>query len=309
MSTSPAPDDGVRLDLAVDARSDDLDIATAVAREAGRRLLEHRTEFVARVLGTQVLGNDALAAATSRAGTGELSRDDIRALKDTADAMSHNYIVERLAELRPGDAVLSEEGVDLADRDESERVWIVDPLDGTSEYGQRRADWAVHVALWERDTSAPTGGHLLAGVVELPAQGRTLTTGDAAIELPIPADRPIRFVSSRSRPPLMLDDVIAALEVLLAERGVTGQGVEILRVGSVGAKVAEIIAGRADVYLHDSGFYEWDLAAPLAVAHHYGIDARHLDGSDFELNQRPPFVRNSLFCTAALEPLVREAMS
>lgn len=277
-------------------QADDLQVAVALAREAGRRLVEHRADFLTR------LGRDA------QSGTGQtLTRDEVRALKDSADAMSHVYLTEQLAALRPDDAVLSEEGVDRAHRDDAERVWIVDPLDGTSEYGQQRSDWAVHVALWQRDAS-PAGGTLIAGVVELPGQHRTLTTGDAALDLPIPRHRAVRFVASRSRPPAMLGDVMTRLADRLAQDGLNTHGVELIQVGSVGAKVNEIIAGNAEVYLHDSGFFEWDLAAPLAVADHYGLYARHLDGSRFQLNQRPPFVRDSLFCIAALEAYLAEAL-
>jgi 3'(2'), 5'-bisphosphate nucleotidase len=230
-------------------------------------------------------------------------KDRRRELKDAADRASHLLIMERLLAARPDDAILSEEGVDITARDDAGRVWIVDPLDGTSEYGQGRSDFAVHIALWGRAATSPS--QLTVGVVDLPAQGLTRSTTDEVAELPpFPRDRPLRFVVSRSRPPAMTVSGLEALSQQLSDAGLTDQGVEVINVGSVGAKVAEVLAGRADAYLHDSGFYEWDVAAPLAVAHHYGLTAMHIDGSAITFNHRPPWVTDLVVSLPALGPFV-----
>src|SRR5262249_7464543 len=151
-----------------------------------------------------------------------------------------------LARSRPGDAVLSEEGADNPVRLSSARVWIVDPLDGTREFSELgRRDWAVHVALWE-------SGELVAGAVALPAQGVTLATPDVT---PPPAHPgPPRIVVSRTRPP--------AIALQVCER----LGGTLVEMGSAGAKVAAVIQGSVEVYVHAGGQYEWDSAAPVAVA-------------------------------------------
>src|SRR5688572_16247590 len=95
---------------------------------------------------------------------------DAGQLRADGDRQSHLFLMEQLAEARPDDAVLSEEGKDDPVRLEADRVWIIDPLDGTREFGEvPRDDWAVHVALWER-------GELVAGAVARPAMGTTLAT-------------------------------------------------------------------------------------------------------------------------------------
>ncbi len=236
-----------------------------------------------------------------RADHGEIRSDDkpaLKALRDTADAQSQTLIDAGIT-LSPGQAILSEEAVDDPRRLSAEQVWIVDPLDGTWEYGQGRHDWAVHIALY--DTSS---GRMLLGVVELPAQSLTRTSGDADAQLPsLPDDRPLRVVASRTRPPADLDGIVARLAQRL------GREVEVVSVGSVGAKVNEILSGRAEAYLHDTGFYEWDLAAPLAVAKHYGLVCNHWDGSEVVFNQMPPFVRNIFVSHPAIAEELRACLS
>jgi 3'(2'), 5'-bisphosphate nucleotidase len=238
----------------------ELDTAEAVARAAGTLLLQIREE------------------------TGAIPADDkeaLRALRDRADSAAHDLIVERLP-VADGYGMLSEEGVDNDARLGARRVWIVDPLDGTWEYGQGRSDFGVHIALWDMGTQ-----RMLLGIVDLPDQGLTRTSADGSPSLaPLPSHRPIRVVASRTRPPADLEGIVARL----ADR--VGHAVEIVNVGSVGAKVNEILSGRAEAYLHDTGFYEWDLAAPLAVAKHYGLICDHWDGSEVTFNLMPPFVRN-----------------
>jgi len=213
-----------------------------------------------------------------RAGGGEPD-----ALRKAGDRQSHEFLAAQLAELRPRDAVLSEEGRDDPARLSADRVWIVDPLDGTREFGEPgRTDWAVHVALWER-------GKLSAGAVALPAQGTVLSTAEPPAPPP-PAEpgRPVRVLVSRTRPPVLLDRL--AKEVDLA----------LVPLGSAGAKAAAVISGTADAYVHSGGQYEWDSAAPVAVAVAAGLHASRLDGSDLEYNRADPFLPDILICSAGL---------
>lgn len=262
----------------------DAELAIAVAQEAGQVLLALREDF------------------------GPVEADDKvrrRELRDLGDRTAHVLITDRLLAARPDDAVLSEEGVDETPRDTADRVWIVDPLDGTSEYGLGRSDWAVHIALWERDR--PIGSAISVGVVDLPSQGITLSTIDTdRCRTIIGSHESARIVVSRSRPPELTTDRLEEIEDRLREGGVTDAGVKVLNVGSVGAKVAEVVAGRADAYVHDSGFYEWDVAAPLAVAKHYGLVACHLTGDEVTFNHRPPWVANLVVAVEQLAPYLRE---
>lgn len=256
--------------------SAELDLARSVASAAGELLVQIRTQA------GPIDGQDKAA---------------LKELRDSADRAAHNLIVEQLT-LAEGDALLSEEGVDDEERLSARRVWIVDPLDGTWEYGQNRADFGVHIALWDMQTK-----HMVLGVVDLPAQGLVRTSGDLEAELPmLPGDRPLRIVASRNRPPAELEAICARLAARI------GQPVEVVNVGSVGAKVNEILSGRAEAYLHDTGFYEWDLAAPLAVAHHYGLACDHWDGSAVDFNLMPPFVKNVFVSHPAIAEDLRASL-
>ena len=259
----------------------DAELSRDVAQEAGQLLLELRSTF------------------------GPIDdKDAANSLRKQGDRLSHELIMERLTAARPDDAILSEEGADNASRLTAERLWIVDPLDGTYEYGQGRADFAVHIALWE-----PAGAILSACTVDLPAQGLTRSVLDVVdAPAPLPTDRPIRIVASRSRPPATLPATVELLAASLAEAGITDQGVEIIDVGSVGATVNEIIAGRAEAYVHDTGFYEWDVAAPYGVASHYGLVPSHVDGSTVLFNAMPPYVTDLTVSHPALVDLLREAL-
>ncbi len=260
----------------------DIELATRIAQTAGMLILGLRTEF-----GPIEPGD----------------KDRRKDLKDAADRASHEYIAGELLAARPDDALLSEEGVDNSERDDSGRLWIVDPLDGTAEYGSGLADFAIHVALWER-SDAPASNLSLA-VVDLPAQGITRSTADDPADVPVfDRGRPVRLVVSRSRPPVIAGLGLARFAEQLADAGVTDHGVEVINVGSVGAKVGEMLCGRADAYVHDSGFYEWDVAAPLAVATHYGLATGHIDGSQVTFNHRPPWVENLVVCVPALAPFL-----
>lgn len=196
--------------------------------------------------------DDALAARLAT-WTGRLLVDvrDSTVLSGTAlgaagDAIAHRFLVAALAAARPGQAVLSEEAPDDRERLDRRTVWIVDPLDGTREYGEGRDDFAVHVAL-VRD------GEAVVGAVALPAPGFTYSTGNA-LELHDASARPLRIVDSRTRPPAFVEHMAEAL------------GAEIVTMGSMGAKTMAVLRGEADAYVHAGGYHEWDAAAPVAVA-------------------------------------------
>jgi 3'(2'), 5'-bisphosphate nucleotidase len=206
--------------------------------------------------------------------------DDVER-KAAGDAESHRFLVAELARLRPGDAVLSEEGADDAARLDAERVWIVDPLDGTREFSELdRSDWAVHVALWER-------GELTAGAVALPALGTTLGTADPPV-LPDRADGPLRLLVSRTRPPALVEELARVLDG------------ELVPMGSAGAKAMAVVRGEADVYVHGGGQYEWDSAAPVAVARAAGLHTSRLDGSPLIYNRSDPWLPDLLVCRPEL---------
>jgi 3'(2'), 5'-bisphosphate nucleotidase len=196
--------------------------------------------------------------------------------KAAGDKRSHDYLMQALAQSRPADAVLSEEGADDPARLRAQRVWIVDPLDGTREFSELgRADWAVHVALWE-------SGELVAGAVGLPAQGITLAT-PVVTQPPAYRGSP-RIVVSRTRPPAIALQVRERLDGTLVE------------MGSAGAKVAAVIQGSAEVYVHAGGQYEWDSAAPVAVARAAGLHTSRLDGSALQYNRPDPLLPDLVVC-------------
>jgi 3'(2'), 5'-bisphosphate nucleotidase len=200
-----------------------------------------------------------------------------RSLRAEGDRSSHEFLVAALADARPDDAVLSEEGRDNPVRLSANRVWIVDPLDGTREYGETdRTDWAVHVALWQ-------DGELTAGAVALPAQGRVLATGEPPT-VPSPYGGPPRLLVSRTRPPGLVGDVATKL------------GGELVPLGSAGAKAMAVALGDAEIYLHAGGQYEWDSAAPVAVARAAGLHCSRVDGSALRYNQPDPLLPDLLIC-------------
>ena len=198
--------------------------------------------------------------------------------KDLGDRRSHEFLVGRLAELHPGDGILSEEGVDDDARLAQQRVWIIDPLDGTREFGEvPRVDWAVHVAL-------VIDGEPVAGAIGLPAQDHAvLSTASPPPTPPAPGEHP-RIVVSRSRPPAWADGLAAAL------------GGVLVPLGSAGAKIAAVIRGEADIYVHAGGQYEWDSAAPVAVALAAGLHASRIDGSPLRYNRANPWMPDLMVC-------------
>jgi 3'(2'), 5'-bisphosphate nucleotidase len=232
----------------------------------------------------------------------ELSADLLRRLRDeitdadtlraAGDKRSHELIIAELARWRPADAVLSEEGADDGlDRLTADRVWIVDPLDGTREYGEPgRTDWAVHIGLWAH-------GRLAAGAVALPAQHRVLGTDPPPAYPPLDGDRRIRLVASRTRAPAFLTQLAADLSA------------ELVPMGSAGAKVAAVIAGDADAYVHAGGMYEWDSAAPVAVATATGLHASRIDGATLEYNRADPLLPDLVVCRKDLAPRLLAALA
>jgi 3'(2'), 5'-bisphosphate nucleotidase len=310
--------------------ADDHELARDLAAEAGRRLLELR----------------------ARGGQPDL-------LRKAGDRLSHEFLTAALADRRPGDVVLSEEGADDPARLTASRVWIVDPLDGTREFGEAgRTDWAVHVALWQRTGSVGSGGSgdLIAGAVALPAQGQVLSTvpaepaqcsigpvitgpmfhriGDGAQGGGAGGDKEadgaggaagvdghdagtaagvdghdagtaagarggdgrVRIVVSRTRAPRFVRDISDLIDA------------ELVPLGSAGAKVAAVVCGEADAYLHAGGFYEWDTAAPVAVARAAGCHASRIDGSPLAYNQASLWMPDILVCRPALAGTLLQAI-
>jgi len=197
--------------------------------------------------------------------------------KDEGDRQAHEYLVAALAEHRPNDAVLSEEGKDDARRLDAERVWIIDPLDGTREYGEiPRTDWAVHVALTQ-------SGRPIAGAVALPALGATLATGTPAAVGERPSTAP-RVIASRSRPGPAAEAVAHALAG------------EMVFMGSAGAKAMAVVRGEVDIYAHTGGMYEWDSCAPVAVAQAAGFHTSRIDGTELRYNNADPYLPDLLIC-------------
>ncbi|MQA27147.1 MAG: 3'(2'),5'-bisphosphate nucleotidase CysQ [Micromonosporaceae bacterium] len=223
----------------------------------------------------------------------ELGHTDPKALRDAGDQRSHELLMEAFAAWRPDDAVLSEEGADDPARLDAERVWIVDPLDGTREYSEEgRTDWAVHVALWRRGVPAPG---LVAGAVALPAQGVVLAS-DRAAPARAEAGGAIRIAVSRTRPP----EFMAALASEL--------GAELVPMGSAGAKVCAVAQGTVEAYVHAGGQYEWDSAAPVSVALATGHYASRLDGSTLEYNRPDPMLPDLVVCRPDIAPRLLAAL-
>ena len=211
-------------------------------------------------------------------------------LRDEGDGRAHRLLAARLAEVRPHDGLLSEEGVDSARRLGRERVWIVDPLDGTREYGEAgRTDWAVHVAL-------AIGGDLVAGAVALPARDLVLATSPPPAPPPPAPDGVLRVVTSRSRMPQAATRVAAAL------------GASLVPLGSAGAKAMAVVLGEADAYAHAGGMYEWDSAAPAAVAAAAGLHVSRVDGSPLVYNRPDPWLPDLLVCRPELAVACLDAM-
>jgi 3'(2'), 5'-bisphosphate nucleotidase len=239
-------------ELPAAAATDDHVLATWLATVAGERLLEVRSEGL-----------------------------EGKALKDAGDLAAHDLLMDLLAEHRPDDAVLSEEGKDDKARLEASRVWIVDPLDGTREFSEPpRDDWAVHVALWQ-------DGELVAGAVAQPALGETFNTGRPPVVPSRTSTRP-RIAVSRTRPPAFVEALAAEIDA------------ELVPMGSAGVKVLSVARDVTDAYVHAGGQYEWDNAAPVAVARSAGLFCSRIDGSELRYNQDDVSLPDLIVCRPEL---------
>lgn len=231
------------------------------------------------------LAGDCLLQLRARRGFADASE-----LRDAADLAAHRLLMDELTAHRPDDAVLSEHGSAGAVHDVLARCWIVDPLDGTKEYGEPgREDWAVHVALAE-------GHDLTAAAVALPARGIVLSTLDPPTPPRQAPSEVIRIVASRSRQPAFLAPLARQLDA------------EIVPLGSAGAKTAAVLLGEADAYLHSGGQYVWDSAAPVAVAMAGGFHASRLDGSPLAYRERDPWLPDLLVCRPDLTDRLLSAL-
>ena len=240
----------------------DQQLASRVATEAGVMLVELRDELVAEGI-------------------------HYWDLKDEGDVAGHRYIMSALTAARPDDVILSEEAADNRRRLSAERVWIIDPIDGTNEFAEHpRHDWAIHIALWE-------AGELTAASVALPTLGITFDASPAAVVPPSTRAKPL-LVTSRSRNPYCAVMVANAL------------GCDVARLGSAGAKAMAVVMGEADIYVHDGGMYQWDSAAPSAVAKAAGLHVSRIDGSPLKYNQESLWLPDFLVCRTELaEPALK----
>lgn len=212
------------------------------------------------------------------------------ALGKAGDQTANQFLVHAIRAARPNDGLLSEEMKCDGDRLGKSRVWIVDPVDGTREYGERREDWAVHVAL-------TIDGVAAVGAVSLPGAGLVFRS-DQPQPVPPPAD-PLRMLVSRTRP---APEAVAVAEQL---------GATLVPMGSAGAKAMAVVRGEADIYLHSGGQYEWDSAAPVAVAAAHGLHCSRLDGTPLVYNREDVYLPDLLICPKELAEqvltLIREA--
>ena len=208
-----------------------------------------------------------------------------KALGKAGDQTANQFLVHAIREARPDDGLLSEEMKCDGERLGKSRVWIVDPVDGTREYGGARQDWAVHVGL-------AIDGVATIGAVALPGAGLVLRS-DQPQAVPAPGS-PLRMLVSRTRP--------AAEAVSVAER----LGATLVPMGSAGAKAMAVVRGEADIYLHSGGQFEWDSAAPVAVALAHGLHCSRIDGSPLVYNQEDTYLPDLLICP---KPLAAQILS
>jgi 3'(2'), 5'-bisphosphate nucleotidase len=243
---------------------EDEELATRLAAEAGVLLMELRSGF----------------------------EGDRSSLAKAGDRRAHEYLVPEIARLRPDDAIVSEEDDESARPwPRPSRQWVIDPLDGTREYSEGRADFAVHVAL-------VVDGTAVTGAVALPGEGMVLSTGGASKALLAPRpEGPVRMLVSRTRPP---EEARAVAELLSAE---------LVPMGSAGAKSMAVVRGLGDAYLHSGGQYEWDSAAPVAVAVAAGAHASRLDGSPIRYGSRDAWLPDLLICRPELTTDILQALA
>lgn len=200
-----------------------------------------------------------------------------KALGKAGDATANEFLCHALRAARPDDGLLSEEEKDNAARLSKSRVWIVDPVDGTREYGEQRSDWAVHVGL-------AIDGVATAGAVALPGLNGGIVLRSDAGAVPSLSTRRPRFLISRTRP---------AKEAVAVAKALNG---ELIEMGSAGAKAMAVVLGEAEIYLHSGGQYEWDNCAPVAVALAHGLHCSRIDGSSLQYNREDPYLPDLLIC-------------
>lgn len=211
-------------------------------------------------------------------------------LKDEGDWAAHRFIFDALRTNRPDDVILSEEAADDRTRLTADRVWIIDPIDGTNEFAEPpRQDWAIHIALWEK-------GALVAGSVALPSLGLVFDADPPPVVPPTTRSRPV-LVTSRTRNPYCAVIVAHAL------------GCDVGRLGSAGAKTMAVVMGEADIYVHDGGMYQWDSAAPAAVARAAGLHVSRIDGSPLVYNETSLWLPDILVCRTELAEQALQALS
>jgi 3'(2'), 5'-bisphosphate nucleotidase len=223
----------------------------------------------------------------------ELGFDDPRALGAAGDKRANALILERLRDVRPDDGVLSEEAHDDLARLSRDRVWIIDPLDGTREFSTPgRDDWAVHVALWR------AGAEISDAAVALPARGEMHRSDTVTGPRPMKAgDRAIRVAVSATRPPSILHRIRRTVAI------------EPVSIGSAGAKAMAVVRGDVDAYLHAGGQWEWDSAAPAGVVLAAGLHASRLNGSPLRYNQLDPYLPDLLMCRREVADLLLNAVA
>lgn len=228
----------------------------------------------------------------------EIGFDQPWTLGEAGDRQANSLLLRRLQAERPGDAVLSEEAHDDLARLKSDRVWIIDPLDGTREFSTPgRDDWAVHIALWRRSSNGQP--EITDAAVALPARGNVVYRTDTVTSGAAPAGVPgtLRIAVSATRPPAVLHRIHQTLAI------------QPVSIGSAGAKAMAVIDGYVDAYLHAGGQWEWDSAAPAGVMLAAGMHASRLDGSPLRYNQLDPYLPDLLMCRAEVAPILLGAIA
>lgn len=213
-----------------------------------------------------------------------------KALGCAGDAIANQFLVHALRTQRPEDGLLSEESKDTAARLKKGRVWIVDPVDGTREFGEARTDWAVHVGL-------SVDGEAAVGAVALPGLGEGLV---------LRTDEQITAARHEGAPRLVVSRTRPAKEALAVSQALHG---ELIDMGSAGAKAMAVVRGEAEIYLHSGGQYEWDSCAPVAVAKAHGLHCSRIDGTPLIYNRKDTYLPDLLICRADYAESVLELVS